>query len=413
MQHQQIHPQIHPHNQHNEYQQLLYSYQQLYEYNQSLLESLTIKDTEGKTYTQNDLIKFLDQANEQINEMKSKITSLQKENKIYKSFQNLTDCDNKINTFQLSPEIIAQAPLYFRCALTNKIMCDPVVDKDGYSYERNSILDWLKLNKASPITSEHLEENDLRSNFALKSAIIDWCQIKVSDTADEDGITEEHSTDIGPINAEGNALVHMECSDSVPALKNFISFDQDGLDLSDIKWKARIKDEIHRDIINVVHTQSGLQQRIKKLSPGINKKAQDYIDQVNVIIKELFAHMIQKQSIISVYQKLRKCFVIFCKIPEQKPNSPKDRVFTMIKLYTDFLLAEAIKKMTFHKNSQPTNFTQVIEKARKQLLEMAIDEKTNIARNSEVTIIGCDIPIRLILIVNGLHYVAPKKVLLK
>lgn len=397
---------------HHEYQQLLASYQQLQEHNQNLMQSLTIRDTEGNSYTQNDLIKYLDQANEQINELKTELSKLQKENKLYKSFQNLCECDSKLSHIQhlykLTPEIIAQAPLYFRCALTNQVMSEPVVDKDGYSYEKSSIIDWLKLSQTSPITSSALSIEDLRSNFALKSAITNWCKQKLGSTPEETDDQDDDS-EIGPINTDGSALVHMECNENIPALKNFIAFDQNGLDLSDIKWKARVKDEIHRDIINVVHTSSGLAKKIKKMSPGINEKSLDYLQQVNVILKELFAHMIQKQSIISVYQKLRKCFVIFCKIPEQKSNSPKDRVFTMIKLYSDFMLTEAIKKMTFQKNSQPTNFTQVIDKARTQLLEMAIDEKTNQPRNAEVTIIGCDIPIRLILIVNGLHYIPPKK----
>lgn len=404
--------QFHPSN--DEYQNLLISYQQLYEHNQKLLESINIRDTEGNSYTPNDLIQYLEKANTQINDLKTRNALLEKEIKLYKSFQNLINIEPKSIQTELPGEISSQSPLYFRCALTNQLMIDPVIDKDGYSYDREAIKEWLQLSKISPMTSQPLSVEDLRSNFALKSAIKEWvkqkkCEENITcDDSDEEEIIEE-----GPINTEGNALVHLECNDNVSALKNFISFDGSGIDLSDIKWKAKIKDEIHRDIINIVHTHSGLPQRIKKFSPTINKRALDYLEQVGVIVKEMFAHMIQKQSIISVYQKLRKCFVIFCKIPEQKPNCPKDRIFTMIKLYTDFLLTEAIKKMTFEKKSHPLNFTQVIDKARNQLLEMAIDEKTNSPRNAEVTIVGCDIPMRLILIVNGVNYVPPKKAIFK
>lgn len=391
----------------NDYKTLSNSYQQLYEYNKQLIESLTIKDIEGRIYSPNDLIKFLDQANEEINQLKSKVKTLETENKLHKSFRNLIACDEKIvsDFFGLSDEILALAPLYFRCALTNKIMSDPVIDNDGYSYERNSIVDWLSLNKQSPITSLPLYVSDLRSNFALKSAIIDWVRMKQAENGLNDD--EEQSETTGPILTDGTALVHFECNETIPSLSNYVSINDDSIDLSDIKWKAKIKDQVHRDIINTVHTSTGLAHRLKKMSPSLSKPALDYLDQVGVMVKELFAHVIQKHSIISIYQKFRKCFVIFCKVPEQKQNVAKDRIFTMIRIYCDFLITEAIKKISFKKTKQPTNFVETLEKAKNLLLEMAIDEET--PRNAEVTIIGCDVPIRLILVVNGLYYSPPKK----
>eukprot|EP00012_Vannella_robusta_P012505 CAMPEP_0206205688 /NCGR_PEP_ID=MMETSP0166-20121206/14400_1 /ASSEMBLY_ACC=CAM_ASM_000260 /TAXON_ID=95228 /ORGANISM="Vannella robusta, Strain DIVA3 518/3/11/1/6" /LENGTH=667 /DNA_ID=CAMNT_0053625817 /DNA_START=1 /DNA_END=2001 /DNA_ORIENTATION=+ len=51
-------------------------------------------------------------------------------------------------------------------------MEDPVVDKEGNTYERRAIEEWLQLNSTSPITRSPLLIQDLAPNRALKDAIV-------------------------------------------------------------------------------------------------------------------------------------------------------------------------------------------------------------------------------------------------
>jgi hypothetical protein len=69
-----------------------------------------------------------------------------------------------------------------RCPICAEIMKDPVIDKDGYSYERKAILQCLESDKRSPITREPLVESDLRPNRALKAVIQQYLQQKEADT---------------------------------------------------------------------------------------------------------------------------------------------------------------------------------------------------------------------------------------
>uniref|UniRef100_A0A6C0F4U2 U-box domain-containing protein n=1 Tax=viral metagenome TaxID=1070528 RepID=A0A6C0F4U2_9ZZZZ len=59
----------------------------------------------------------------------------------------------------------------FKCSITQHIMRDPVVDKEGNSYERDDIMDWLQISRTSPITRNDLTPGDLVPNRALKDAI--------------------------------------------------------------------------------------------------------------------------------------------------------------------------------------------------------------------------------------------------
>ena len=49
-------------------------------------------------------------------------------------------------------------------------MIDPVITKNGQSYDRSTILDHLRRSKTDPLTREVLYESDLRPNLALKAA---------------------------------------------------------------------------------------------------------------------------------------------------------------------------------------------------------------------------------------------------
>eukprot|EP01035_Chromulina_nebulosa_P019500 gene19500-25391_t len=50
-------------------------------------------------------------------------------------------------------------------------MVDPVIDREGNTYERKQIVEWIKLHNSSPITRNPLTVTDLAPNRALKTAI--------------------------------------------------------------------------------------------------------------------------------------------------------------------------------------------------------------------------------------------------
>ena len=68
-------------------------------------------------------------------------------------------------------------PGSFICPLTLEVMTDPVIDREGNSYERSAIVGWLQQQargnsaQVSPLTRQPLEVSDLVPNRVLKSAI--------------------------------------------------------------------------------------------------------------------------------------------------------------------------------------------------------------------------------------------------
>lgn len=42
---------------------------------------------------------------------------------------------------------------------------------DGFTYEREAILNWFKQSSRSPMTNEELENKDLKPNHAIKSIL--------------------------------------------------------------------------------------------------------------------------------------------------------------------------------------------------------------------------------------------------
>jgi hypothetical protein len=59
----------------------------------------------------------------------------------------------------------------FYCPITAEIMRDPVVDREGNSYERSAIIAWLAKNPKSPVTLRPLTVDELVPNTELKAAI--------------------------------------------------------------------------------------------------------------------------------------------------------------------------------------------------------------------------------------------------
>ena len=64
-----------------------------------------------------------------------------------------------------------EVPESYICSITKDIMKSPVIDPDGYSYEKEAIIKWLEDNDTSPITRNPLKVDDLRPNRALKDSI--------------------------------------------------------------------------------------------------------------------------------------------------------------------------------------------------------------------------------------------------
>jgi len=57
---------------------------------------------------------------------------------------------------------------YLICPITQQIYYDPVIAKDGITYERSAILEWLKNSKTSPITRKKIPKT-LYPNLTIKN----------------------------------------------------------------------------------------------------------------------------------------------------------------------------------------------------------------------------------------------------
>lgn len=64
--------------------------------------------------------------------------------------------------------------LSYICPITQALMVDPVMDREGNSYERSAIEAWIAARGISPITRSPLSLSDLVVNRSLRSAIEDY-----------------------------------------------------------------------------------------------------------------------------------------------------------------------------------------------------------------------------------------------
>ncbi|KAL7469094.1 hypothetical protein ACHAXS_009339 [Conticribra weissflogii] len=66
-------------------------------------------------------------------------------------------------------------PSYFLCPITNTLMTDPVINSEGHTFERASILRWLVLTQpyggTSPVTGNALKMEDLMEDRVVKGAM--------------------------------------------------------------------------------------------------------------------------------------------------------------------------------------------------------------------------------------------------
>jgi hypothetical protein len=64
-----------------------------------------------------------------------------------------------------------QTPAHHICPITLVEMTDPVIDREGNTYERSAIMHWLQSNRTSPITRNPMSLADLVPNRALRQEI--------------------------------------------------------------------------------------------------------------------------------------------------------------------------------------------------------------------------------------------------
>ena len=69
-----------------------------------------------------------------------------------------------------------EVPDYLIDGITFEIMHDPVVTKNGRSYERATLIEHLKRSQTDPLTREVLNIADLRPNIALKEACTEFME---------------------------------------------------------------------------------------------------------------------------------------------------------------------------------------------------------------------------------------------
>jgi len=62
----------------------------------------------------------------------------------------------------------------FLCPISREIMTDPVIAADGHTYEREMIVEWLRIKRTSPLTNERVSSCALLPNFTLKKVIDAW-----------------------------------------------------------------------------------------------------------------------------------------------------------------------------------------------------------------------------------------------
>ncbi|KAK6529009.1 hypothetical protein TWF694_004231 [Orbilia ellipsospora] len=69
-----------------------------------------------------------------------------------------------------------EVPDYLIDSISFSIMTDPVVTKNGHSYDRAVIMDHLRRSNADPLTREPLRAEDLRPNLALKQVCMEFLE---------------------------------------------------------------------------------------------------------------------------------------------------------------------------------------------------------------------------------------------
>jgi len=62
------------------------------------------------------------------------------------------------------PRVPMEIPI---CPITQEVMKEPVIDREGNTYEKSAILEWLKSTNTSPVTRNIISSLELVPNRAL------------------------------------------------------------------------------------------------------------------------------------------------------------------------------------------------------------------------------------------------------
>jgi hypothetical protein len=75
------------------------------------------------------------------------------------------------------------------CPITLELFRDPVIAKDGRTYERVAITRWILEHGTSPFTREPLNVNDLRSDDRLRRLVVQRRNSTVSYNVQNNSVT--------------------------------------------------------------------------------------------------------------------------------------------------------------------------------------------------------------------------------
>src|SRR3569832_533287 len=110
-------------------------------------------------------------------------------------------------------------PEEFNCPLTQDIMKQPKMTRTGHSFERDAILEWIRLHSTCPLTRKPLALHDLIPNRALEVKVQTWkskhneCQQQTdteeTSTYDEDDEDDLHLGPIFMVLSQKDLDVHM------------------------------------------------------------------------------------------------------------------------------------------------------------------------------------------------------------
>merc|ERR1712072_1258545 len=91
-------------------------------------------------------------------------------------------------------------------------MWDPVIARDGHTYERDAISKWLSSHSTSPKTRQRMD-GTLTANYALKNLIADW---RVTHRPNEEREEQKHDGEVG-VNGQENRLLETADQAGIPA----------------------------------------------------------------------------------------------------------------------------------------------------------------------------------------------------
>mmetsp|Transcript_13775 Transcript_13775/g.20794 ORF Transcript_13775/g.20794 Transcript_13775/m.20794 type:complete len:589 (-) Transcript_13775:161-1927(-) len=125
----------------------------------------------------------------EIEKLNAKVRNLEKRVAVYEgdekvtqecTLQELLEMERKMHdsSRRLKNEIEAfyerslTFPNEFLCPLTHEVFKDPVITKDGHTYERKAIEHWFNTHDTSPMTNMKLIDKSLTSNISLRNSIL-------------------------------------------------------------------------------------------------------------------------------------------------------------------------------------------------------------------------------------------------